>query len=173
MRFAEFLRLDAVIDRVAKQMNQRVVNHSHDLLVELRVSSLDFELHLFAAGRGQLTQQNRQSVPRVADRFPVQLPQSVAHLRPDEIEPSKREIEFPGFLGLAEFLNLLLHDRQLVGQSSQLLDQQGVEILCARCRRSRRGHGLQMPLVDVVRPTIATLFDDWLSRHRCGIAEHV
>ena len=79
-------RLDAVIDGVANQVNQRLGDLLDDFLVELGLAAANRELDFLAERAGEVAHRARERVEHRRDRQHRQLDDVLAQLFGDEIE---------------------------------------------------------------------------------------
>ncbi len=80
-------RLDAVVDRVAHQVGQRVLDRLEQAAVELGLPADHGEAYLLAAGGGEVPHDAGQLRPEVVDRLHAGLHHGFLQLRRDEVEP--------------------------------------------------------------------------------------
>ncbi len=126
-RRASVLRtLDSVVDRVTHQVRERILDGLDDGLVELGVLALHHQLHLLAAGQGQVTHDPWQLVPDVADRLHPGLHDPFLQLGGDQVEALGRAGE-AGVLLLGDQLDdLVAGQHELADQVHQLVEQADV-----------------------------------------------
>ena len=79
--------LDAVVDRVADDVGQRVLDGLDDGLVQLGVRAFHFETHLLAAGWARSRTRRGQFVPDVADRLHARLHDALLQFGGDQVQP--------------------------------------------------------------------------------------
>ena len=72
-------RLDAVVDRVAHDVQQRVAQPLHKLAIHLDVVAGDHELHLFAEAARQIAHAALESLRGLAQRHHAQAAHGVVH----------------------------------------------------------------------------------------------
>ena len=86
-------RLDAVIDRVADDVGQRIADHLDHLAVELDVAAVDIDQHLLAKLGGQVADHARQSDEQIFDPLHAGAGDGVAHFGDDRRQPLERAVD--------------------------------------------------------------------------------
>ncbi len=86
-------RLDPVIDRVADQVRQRVLDRLEQAAVELGVAADHVEAHLPAARRSEVAHHPRHLGPHVLDGLHARLHDALLQLRGDQAEPLRGPCE--------------------------------------------------------------------------------
>ena len=79
-------KLDAVIDRVADDVGQRIADHLDHLAIELDVAPLDIDQHLLAQLGGEVADHARQADKQILDPLHAGAGNRVAHLGDDRGE---------------------------------------------------------------------------------------
>ena len=75
--------LDAMIDRVADDVGQRIADHLDHLAVELDVAAVDIDHHLLAELGGQVADHARQADEQIFDALHAGAGDRVAHFGDD------------------------------------------------------------------------------------------
>ena len=78
--FALFRRFDAVINRVADEMNQRLAQHIHDGFVQFRFRAENPHVHVFSGVAGEIAHHARKTVHDLRDRHHADAHRAFLHL---------------------------------------------------------------------------------------------
>ena len=142
--------LDAVIDRVAQHVHQRLEEHLDDRLVRLGVVSLDHQPGGLAEIRGHFAYQARKALKRDAQRKDAHREHGSLQLADEPFEGGMPVLERRGQRGafvlreLDRVADRVLGDGELAGQTDQRVDSRSVDaqrlragVLAAQARPAR------------------------------------
>ncbi|OIQ82959.1 hypothetical protein GALL_352550 [mine drainage metagenome] len=119
--------LDAVIDRVAHQVRQRVLDRLEEAAVELGVTADELEVHLPTALRGKVADDPGHLVPHVVDRLHASLHDPLLQLGGDQAQTLRgaQEVDVRGVL--REPADLVTRQHELADLTHQPLEQLDVD----------------------------------------------
>lgn len=92
-RLADFGSLDPMVDGIANQVRERIANPLHERPIELRVGPVDDQLHLAAAGHGQVPHRPRKLVEDVLDGLHPRLDSRLLEGRGDGVDAVHGSLE--------------------------------------------------------------------------------
>ena len=115
--------LDAVVDGVADQVRQRVLDRLEQGLVQLGVAALHLQADGLLQLEAQVADDARQLGPDVVDRLHARLHDALLQLAGDEVEPLRGAHQV-GVVGAPDVLDdLVAGEHQLPHQQHQLVEQ--------------------------------------------------
>jgi hypothetical protein len=115
--------LDAVVDGVAHQVGERVLDRFEQAAVQLGLPALHRQPHLLAAGRRQVPDHAGQLRPQVLDGLHARLHDALLQLTGDQVEPLGGP-GHPGVRGLGDRPDqLVAGQHQLAHQSHERVEQ--------------------------------------------------
>ncbi len=120
-------KFDAVIDRVANDVSQRVANRLDEGLVELGLFTLHLDADLLAACEGEVAHDSGKFVPDVADGLHPGLHDPFLQFRGDQIQALRGAEEAGFLLAQRELQNLIADQHQLADQVHHLVEQVDVD----------------------------------------------
>ena len=91
-RDADFGRFDAVVDRIADDVGQRILDRLEDRLVQLGVAALQLEPNLATAGHRQIAHHARQLAPDRVDRLHPGLHDAGLELADQQVQSLRRTL---------------------------------------------------------------------------------
>jgi hypothetical protein len=118
---------DAVIDGIAYNVRQRILNRFDDRLVELGFFSFHLDAYLLAAHRGHVAHGARELAPDVADRLHARLHHAFLQFGGDQIEPLARREQSGVFGRIGELQNLISCEDKFADEIHQFVEQRDID----------------------------------------------
>jgi hypothetical protein len=119
--------LDPVVDRVAHEMNERVLDRLDDRLVELGLAALHRDADLLAAGDCEVAHDARQLPPEPADRLHAGLRHALLQRGGDRVEPLGGRGERGLGARAADLEELVAGEHELADEVHQPIEQPHVD----------------------------------------------
>ncbi len=124
---AQLGALDAVVDGVAHEVGERVLDRLDDALVELGVPALEHEPHALARHALHVAHDAREAVPDVPDRLHARLHHGFLELGGHERQALRRRDERGLGLLRGELGNLIAREHELADQVHESVEQTDVD----------------------------------------------
>jgi hypothetical protein len=131
--------LEAVVDRVADEVGQRILDRLEERLVDLGVLAVHLEAGLLAARQREIAHDARELVPDVLDGLHARLHHALLQLGRDQVEALRRGRELGVAGALGELQDLVAGEHELADQVHQVVEQADVDADGLRRRRALLG----------------------------------
>ena len=135
---------DAVIDRVADDVGQRIADHLDHLAIELDVAALDIDQDLLAELGRQVADHARQADEQILDPLHARAGDRVAHFGDDRRQALERAVDRHVVRRFAQAPGELVARQHHVGNGAH----HPVEKLDRKADGARRGRRLALPFGD-------------------------
>ena len=122
---ANFGRLDAVIERVADRVRERILDGFEQALVELRILAFDLEANAAAERLGEVAHDARHLGEDVGDRLHARLHHALAQVGGDHVEAAREQ----GHVGIGGrgLENLVAGEHQFADQVHHAVEQGDID----------------------------------------------
>ncbi len=126
-----------MIDRIAHQMRERVLDGLNQRPVQLRLAPVHFQLDQFFAGTGQIADHAGQPRPEITDRLHARLHDAFLQLAGDVVQLLRGLHKDTILHRFGKRTNLVPGQHQFAHQVHQLIEQSDVHADAAFRRRRR------------------------------------
>jgi hypothetical protein len=124
---APFGLLDAVIDRVANDVRQRILDRLDDRLVKFGLFAFHFDAHLLATHGGDVAHGARKFAPDIADGLHARLHHAFLELGGDEVESLTGSEETGVFGGVRKLEDLVAREDEFADEIHELVEQRDID----------------------------------------------
>ena len=115
--------LDAMIDGIAHEVRQRILNRFENRAVQFRVLTLHFQSNLLAAAQGQVPHSSRKFVPDIANRLHPGLHDLFLKFTGDPVQALGDDMKAGVFLVAGKLQQLVAGQYQFADKVHQLVEK--------------------------------------------------